>query len=79
MKYLLLAMLLLSCSKYTEDGKLIKVRYLSVDSGIICDKIIYMKEGTRGDYCSHPTWGLIKEVRNMTNVIEIEFYEDESK
>jgi hypothetical protein len=79
MKYLLLAMLLLSCSKYTEDGKLIKVRYLSVDSGIICDDIARPESAVRGIYCSHPTHGLIDVVYNMTNVIEIEFYEDEPK
>jgi len=72
-------LLFLSCSKYTEDGKLIKVRYLSVDSGIICDNIAVRYNSVRGIYCSHPTWGLLKEVRNMTNVIEIEFYEDEAK
>jgi hypothetical protein len=73
-------LLLISCAKYTEDGKLIKVRYLSVDSGIICDDIKRTSfGGLYGIYCSHPTWGLIEEVMNMTNVIEIEFYEDEAK
>jgi len=76
-RIILTLLLLVSCQRVDEEGRVIKTRYLSLDNQTICDDYeSYTGGNRRFKNCYHPVYGFTKTIYNATNMIEVEFFEN---
>lgn len=76
-RIILTLLLLASCQRVDEEGRVIKTRYLSLDNQTICNLSYQNTYGVRVfSDCYHPIFGFTKNIYNATNMIEVEFFEN---
>jgi hypothetical protein len=74
-RIILILLLLVSCQRVDEEGRVVETRYLSLDNQTICDNKDITNIGVIFIDCYHPVFGFTKVIYNATNMIEIDFYE----